>query len=93
MFANGGEGARDIGGDDAALQSITHLSVFLLLMERESIYCASRISLFSFCIAFKYSIFMTLFFIIIILDNNVKLMHNHGKNVFLFFLFWEVKYL
>ena len=27
---------------------------------------------------------MTLFFIII-LDNNVKLMHNHGKNVFFFF--------
>ena len=86
VFADGGEGARDIGGDDAALQSITHLRVFLLLMERESIYCPSRISLFSFCIAFKYSIFMTLFFIII-LDNNVKLMHNHGKNVyFLFFV-------
>ena len=85
VFANGGEGARDIGGDDAALQSITHLRVYLLLMERESIYCPSRISLFSFCIAFKYSIFMTLFFIII-LDNNVKLMHNHGKNVFFFFL-------
>ena len=85
MFADGGEGARDIGGDDAALHSITHLRVFLLLMERESIYCPSRISLFSFCIAFKYSIFMTLFFIII-LDNNVKLMHNHGNNV-LFFIF------
>ena len=87
MFADGGEGARDIGGDDAALHSITHLRVFLLLMERESIYCPSRISLFSFCIAFKYSIFMTLF-LLLFLDNNVKLMHNHGKNVlFLFFCF------